>query len=324
MALQSSGVKRQKKIEEWDKRIQSLHQKYPRLEEISRLYGQYSLELAMSELGAGKMGLHKDEIVKAIEVLIFEKKEILQKNKLPQNVYDIWWDCPLCQDTGFSEPGVKCKCKKQEQILAHFQDSGLSPEQERQTFANFSLDWYADKPRHREILNKCLDFVEKVSAGEMAENLFLYGPVGTGKTHLCSAVANFCLQAGKSVVYLKTGQLLDLIRQYKFGSFSEEIPQENKLKFLYRVNLLIIDDLGTENSSDFVKEQLLLLIDERINHQLPWVISTNLTPNEIGKIYEDRLSDRILGTSQILKFDGESVRRQKKLSKNDSGNKQRG
>lgn len=318
MALQSSGVKRQKKIEEWDNRIRLLHQKYPRLDEISKLYARFSLELAMAELGSGKMGIGKNEIIKAQEALMLERNEIIKKNKLPYNIYDIWWDCELCQDTGFTQPGVKCKCKEREQFLVRFQDSGLSPEQERQTFGSFSLDWYTDKQKHREILGKCLDFAEKVSVGQPAENLFLYGTVGTGKTHLCSAIANYVLKAGKSVVYLKTSQLMDLIRQYKFNNFPDEQSQEQKLKLLYQVNLLIIDDLGTENSSDFVKEQLLLLIDDRINQQTPWVISTNLTPNEIGKIYEDRLSDRILGTSQILKFEGESIRRQKKLMKKDN------
>lgn len=321
MALQSTGVKRQKKIAEWEKRIQLLHQKYPRLEEISNLYGRYSLELALVELGNGKMGIDKEEIFKSQKVLMHERESIIVNNKLPLNIYDIWWECEKCQDTGFAEPGIKCSCRLQEEFLLRWKDSGLSPEQERQTFASFSLDWYTDKAKHRYNLEQCLDFAEKISNNQAVDNLYLYGPVGTGKTHLCSSIANYVLQAGKSVIYLKTSQLLDLIRQYKFNNYLDEQTNEQKLKSLYQVDLLIIDDLGTENSSDFVKEQLLLLLDDRINHHIPFVISTNLTPNEIGTMYEDRLSDRILGTSQILMFSGESIRRQKKILKNDELNR---
>ncbi|PKM86266.1 MAG: hypothetical protein CVU87_12660 [Firmicutes bacterium HGW-Firmicutes-12] len=317
MALQSSGVKRQKKIAEWEIRIQLLHQKYPRLEEISNLYGRYSLELALVELGNGRMGIDREEIIKSQEALMQERKDIVIKNRLPDNIYNIWWDCEICKDTGFAEPGKKCSCRLQELFLERWRESGLSPEQERQTFGSFSLDWYNDKEKHHENLGRCIDFADQVSNNQSVENLFLYGPVGTGKTHLCSSIANYVLQAGKSVIYLKTSQLLDLIRQYKFNNSQDEQSNNQKLKHLYQVALLIIDDLGTENSSDFVKEQLLLLLDERINYHLPWVISTNLTPNEIGTMYEDRLSDRILGTSQMLRFDGESIRRQKKLLKKD-------
>ncbi|MDX9872513.1 MAG: ATP-binding protein [Clostridia bacterium] len=312
----ASGLKRQQKIAEWENRIQLLHQKYPRLEEISRLYGKYALELAFTQLGSAKMNLSSEEIIRAQETLLAERKNILNQYKLPPNMYEIWWDCEKCQDTGFAAPGIKCACGQKEQYILHKNNSGLSPEQDRQTFDSFSLDWYADKAKYREILQSCLDFADKVSNNQAAENLFLYGPVGTGKTHLCSAIAHYVLQAGKSVVYLKTSRLLDLIRQIKYTEHSAGPSADRLLQNLYQVDLLIIDDLGIENSTDFVKEQLLLLLDERINHHLPWVISTNLTPNEAATLYEDRLSDRVLSTSNTLKFEGESVRRQKKVLKN--------
>jgi len=314
MAQQSLELKRQQRIAEWENRIMLLHKRFPRLEEISRLIARLSLELALVEMGDGKMGLSRQDIMKMQESLVLERKSIITENNLPENVYDIWWECDRCNDTGFLGPGVKCPCRIQAEIKERWQMSGLSPEQERQTFGTFSLEWYQDKERHRKILEKCVEFAEQVCARQPVENLFLYGPVGTGKTHLCSSIANYVLQAGINVIYIKISQLLDLIREYKFSRDWDEQGQQ-KLKTLYRVDLLIIDDLGTETSTDFVREQLLLLLDERNNYRLPWVISTNLTPNEIGTMYEDRLSDRMLATSQILKFTGESVRRQKKLLK---------
>lgn len=306
-----NNLKRQKKIAEWETRIQLLHKKYPRLEEIARLFSQFALELVMVEMGSGKMGMTKEELIKAKEALQMEKKSIILANRLPPNIYDIWWDCEKCKDTGFVKAGVKCECRLKEEMQARWQASGLSPEQEKQTFANFSLEWYEDKERYRNILEKALAFTENVIKGDKTDNLLFHGPVGTGKTHLCSAIANHVLQAGISVVYLKTGILLDLIRNAKFD------PEKGTsyIESLYRVGLLILDDLGTENLTDFAKEQIFLLLDMRLNYHLPWVISTNLSPNALDAHYELRFIDRIMGTSQVLKFTGESIRQKKKLNK---------
>jgi DNA replication protein DnaC len=307
---------RQRKIAEWETRIQMLHEKYPRLQEISRLFAEMALELALLELGKGKMGLSREELLQAQEALQAEKKALLRKYKLPPNIYDIWWDCEICQDTGYKGIGEKCSCLLQEELDLRWQASGLSPHQKEQTFANFSLDWSDDPQRLRELLQACVDFAENVSNKKPTENLFLYGPVGTGKTHLCSAIANYCIQAGVGVVYLKSGRLLDLIREYKFELDRDDYEGRNrKLEELYHVELLIIDDLGTENLTDFAREQLLLLIDERINHRLPLVVSTNLSPNEIGVKYLVRISDRLLTSSRILKFTGGSFRQRKMLAR---------
>lgn len=311
----SRSLKRQRKIEEWEERIEKLHKKYTRLEEISQLFAQIALELGLLELGKkGSLGMSKEELLKAQEALQLEKKNILNEHGLPQNIYDIWWDCELCHDTGFRDIGVKCSCLIKEELASRYQLSGLSPEQQRQTFASFSLEWYKEKERFQDIVRECQRFTEKVRQKKPVENLLLYGPVGTGKTHLCSAIANSILEAGLPVIYLKISKLLDIMREYRLSLDKDEQSNYNQgLQRLYKVGVLIIDDLGTENSTDFVREQLFTLLDERINYHLPWVISTNLNPNEVGSLYEDRLSDRIMGTSRLLKFTGESVRQLRKI-----------
>ena len=308
MALSIYGLKRQKKIAEWEARLKLLHEKYPRLQEIDTLFSQFALELALLEMGKGKLGMGREELAKAQEALAWEKKKLLKEYNLPDNIYEIWWDCPACQDTGYIEVGKKCQCLIKEEAGRRWQVSGLSPVQANQTFANFSLEWYEDKEHYKAILEKALNFAEKISCRQQAGNLLLYGAVGTGKSHLCSAIANYALQAGVGVVYMKVGKLLDLLREHKFKLEKNDLYTGQGLESLYRVELLILDDLGTENLTDFAREQLLLLLDERLNHNLSWVISTNLSPNDIGAIYEDRISDRIMGTAEALKFTGESIR----------------
>lgn len=316
MPQSGESLKRQSKIAEWETRIQLLHQKYPRLEEIARLFAQMAVEMALVELGKGKSGMSSEKLLQAQEALQAEKQAILMRHKLPPNIYDIWWDCPKCRDTGFIEAGQKCECRRNEEIKARRQLSGLSPEQKLQTFENFSLEYYQEKDKYRTLIQVGQAFADKINKGQPVENLLICGPVGTGKTHLCSAIANAVLQAGKAVVYLKSSQLLDSIRQAKFYQDKEERAESNNImEYLYRVPLLIIDDLGTENLTDFAQEQLLLLIDERINYRLPWVVSTNLSLNELDTHYELRLIDRIMGTAKVLRFSGESVRQLKKMRK---------
>lgn len=310
MAEENRNIRRQNKILEWENRISMLHQKYPRLEEITGLHTQMALELALLGLGKGKMGMCREELEKAMRSLQDEKRRILRDNKLPENAYQILWDCPHCEDRGYLSPGIKCSCLLQEEIREHFQWSGLASEQENQTFQSFSLDWYDDKKRYANILEVCQDFAEGIARRESAANLVLTGDVGTGKTHLCSAIANYVLESGKTVIYIRISRLLDLIREFKFNLNFEKMWN---LQYLERVDLLIIDDLGTETITDFSKEQLLSILDERINNHRPWVISTNLSTNEIGQHYEDRISDRITGNATILKFVGESVRLRKRV-----------
>lgn len=316
MSLTSFGLKRQKKLSEWDKRIKFLHQKYPRLKEISDLFAQIAIDMAMQKLGKGKrkMDMSIEELMKAQAALQAEKKALLRKHKLPENIYDVWWDCERCKDTGFIHPGIKCECLIKEEMLVRWRYSGLAPEQQKQTFANYTLDWYDDKDKYNIILKTCMSFAQKISLNETVDNLLLYGAVGTGKTHLCSAIANHVLETGRSVVYLNVSKLLDIIREYKFKLDGNDYNESKDiLKNLYKVGLLIIDDLGTESLTDFSKEQILRLLDERNNYSLPWVISTNLSPAEIGSEYEMRISDRIMSTSQVLKFSGQSVRQLKRL-----------
>lgn len=318
LSVEMRNVKRSRKIAEWEKRIETLHSKHPRLGEISGLFSQLAMEFALLDLGRGKLGMPRDEILKVQEALQAEKKTIIRENGLPDDVYEVWWDCAKCQDTGFIGIGEKCSCLIQEELQERWQSSGLSPEQKCQTFSSYSLEWYKDKERYRNILQVSLDFAEKIIKHEgQDKNLLFCGPVGTGKTHLCSAIANYVLQSGVSVIYLKTSKLLDMIRENKYRS-DEDKYRDNikKIDEVYRVGLLIIDDLGTEILTDFAREQLFLILDERINLRLPWVISTNLLPNIIESIYGDRISDRMVFTSTILKFTGESIRQHKRLLDN--------
>ncbi len=306
-------LKRQKKIQEWEQRIKLLYQKYPRLAEIDRLYKQMAMDLALLGLGKNRMDMSAEELEQALNSLREEKKRILESQGISEKVFEVWWDCPKCQDLGYLSPGVKCSCLLKEEEESRLSRSGLAPEQRKQTFENFSLHYYAEPQKYKAILETCRTFAYRVSAGEKVPNLVLTGPVGTGKTHLSSAIANHVLAAGKAVLYIKIVRLLDLLREVKF----QDKDFDNDLwQYITQVDLLIIDDLGTETLTDFAGEQILNILDERINYHLPFVLNTNLSPTELDAHYELRLVDRITGTSKFLVFSGDSIRQRKFIQLN--------
>ena len=92
------------------KRVQELHKKYPRLAEISQLIAQISMETVLLGMGKGKMGMSWEELNKAREALLAEKKGLFNQYNLPSNIDEVWWDCEKCEDRGFLGVGEKCTC----------------------------------------------------------------------------------------------------------------------------------------------------------------------------------------------------------------------
>lgn len=107
--------------------------------------------------------------------------------------------------------------------------------------------------------------------------------------------------------------MFDEIIDAKFG---KENAKFDLMKNILSVDLLIIDDLGTERMNELYLTELFTIINTRLLNQnnkiTKTIISTNLTPEEIGKIYTTRILSRIVGNYKILRFFGEDLRFRKK------------
>lgn len=111
------------------------------------------------------------------------------------------------------------------------------------------------------------------------ESLYIWGPFGTGKTHLASAIARKLVWAKKRVRML-TGIDLIMELQSTYGSSSSEANVMNKFA---TCPVLIIDDLGKEPPSDWVLSRLFSVVNARYDAMLPVIITTNY---ERGKLVE--------------------------------------
>ncbi|MCW2969243.1 MAG: family ATPase [Solirubrobacterales bacterium] len=139
------------------------------------------------------------------------------------------------------------------------------------------------------------------------KGLWIQGDVGTGKTTLAMLVSKAALDAGRSVAIYSLPRLLNLLRE----SMDSE---EGKLDFIDRltaVDLLHIDDLGAENQTDWVLEQLYSIVNARYEAERAIVATTNLMPDELSERLGARTVSRLVEIcGDLIPLFGEDKRRE--------------
>lgn len=136
----------------------------------------------------------------------------------------------------------------------------------------------------------CEAIDEQLDAGH---GLWLMGGPGTGKTTLAMLASKAAIDAGRTVAIYSTPALLARIRQ----TFDAEGGEDGYLAFfdrLVNVDLLHLDDLGAERSTDWVLEQLYAIVDRRYNDQRSIVFTTNLEEPELTEQVGARTVSRLV------------------------------
>ncbi len=288
---------RQEKQKECDARIAQLYDYIPQLEELDFAIGQKNVAMIRSGI-LHKNKIQQDALQMEIEALMKDRHQLLEQYGLDEQIYKPKWDCPICEDRGYLSDGTLCSCYQQERMQNIMAQSGMSAAMQQYRFDNFYLDGF-DKPEDiQKKLEWCQQFAHQIVAGTCKDCLFMRGDVGRGKTHLSSAIANVVLSGGKTVIYKRAADLFDMIRQYKYEEGTDRWHEV--LEQLIGCDLLVIDDLGAERTTDFVTEQLVLLLEERNYRNKPWIINSNLKLSQIQDTYNTRVSDRIMDRATMI------------------------
>ena len=143
---------------------------------------------------------------------------------------------------------------------------------------------------------------------EMQKNstgLLLWGDVGTGKSFIASCIANALLDKGVPVIMTNFARLLNKLTDMYAGDRNAYIDS------FKRYPLMIIDDLGVERNSEFAREQVFSVIDSRYRSELPMIVTTNLTLEELQHpedLSRSRIYDRVLERCLPIRVNDQNIR----------------
>lgn len=299
------------------KRREEIKNKYPEILELDTTIQKLCLNLSMAALRGITDQNELNNIKEEITDLRAKKYEMLVSHGYNPDYLNLHYNCPKCKDTGFI--GIdKCSCFKSKLIKLYYKDSDLEEAVKTNNFKNFNINLYSNHKLNDERYTprKNIEDILEYINGEYLPNfknsntnLLFYGNSGTGKTFLSWCIAKELLDKGFLVVY-KTSD--DLLRALKDIKFNNDTDLEN---LLINCDLLIIDDLGSEQITDFSSTELFTLINKKILKNKKMLISTNLSLPLISKRYSERISSRIIGEFKLFKFFAEDIRIQLNLKR---------
>lgn len=301
-------------------RKNQLYSCYPRLEEIDKELSTLAISTAKELIKKNNQELINN-LNLSIENLKNEKKDLLFSIGKDYNYLQPQYECTSCNDTGYITNTYEtkmCTCLKQKLFNLEYNKSNIT-NLEKQNFSTFDSTVYSDivdnskygsnkSPRENiELIKKIsLKFIENFD--DLNEkNLLFTGNTGLGKTFLSSCIANEILKKHKTVLYQTAPVMLDTIIDYRFGKNNTNIYNN-----ILEVDLLIIDDLGTECMNNMKFTELFNIINTRLlnqnNKPTKTIISTNLSLQNLFNSYDERIVSRFIGNYNICRFFGEDIR----------------
>ena len=292
-----------------------LYERLPKLAEIDLKMSQISAEISKTLLKSPqKTEVLLNGLKRELDALRGEKAVLLTDRGIPPHYLDLEYKCKKCKDTGFLEDNSRCSCFKQKLISKAYEMSGIEQQLDKQNFNHFNLSVFStqhlpkEKLTQRENMMQILSESEAfVSAFPKAQNLLFYGSSGLGKTYMCNCIAKALLDKGFSVIYQTPFSIINILEKRTFTDKNNTFIQM-AYDQLFEVDLLIIDDLGTESANSFTISEFYNIINSRILKDKSTIISTNIKLSEIASFYNDRIDSRLKGHYRIMRFFGPDIR----------------
>lgn len=251
-----------------------------------------------------------DDIADEIALLLVRRSSELQSAGFSDEDLEPVYTCKACKDTGYvvGPDGVrsKCKCFVKRELEILYNQSGIRKLLRTENFSKLRLDHRTgeDRVKLEKVVDYCHEFIDTFDTDY--RNMVLCGTVGTGKSYLSCCVAHELLETCHSVIYMSSQQLFEAMAQHQFGG--DRNAKSDFITSLYECDLLIIDDLGTELTNNFVISSLFGIINERHLRRNSTIISTNLDLSEIRDRYSERVLSRLTGSYTFYGLTGADVR----------------
>lgn len=297
-------------------RVQRIESEVPALAQINSRIAEMSVDLAVQRIRG--VAADRRAYEERRDALIAQRDRLLRE--AGYSAYDLQphYECSICKDTGYVE-NRKCRCLQSRIIDLLYDQSNIRNLLEKENFETYSFQYYSNVPLSpssdetplsiaKKAVSIAQDFVHHFASS--SDNLFISGATGTGKTFLSNCIAKEVLDRGYTVIYLSAVKLFGILADNTFRSNAG--PQQMS-EDLYSCDLLIIDDLGTEYTNSFIQSAFFNCINERLLRNRHTIISTNLSMEQIGRNYSERVFSRIAERYTLIRLFGEDIRIIKKL-----------
>lgn len=219
--------------------------------------------------------------------------------------------CKKCGGYGVYIKGglaFQCNCLFDLKVQKNYSNSRLPSKLLNNSFNKFEFSYYPENVFHerngksyREVARCTFEaakaFAQQYSVDFRGKGLFISGNVGSGKTFLCSAIACYLLEKRIEVLFLVVPDLLDELRA-SYSSDSE-VTETQVLLQATNAPVLILDDLGAHNYTEWTKNKIYTIINNRLNNDKPTIINSNLNLGQIEKYLGERTTSRIVEMCDI-------------------------
>jgi DNA replication protein DnaC len=186
--------------------------------------------------------------------------------------------CDVCNDTGWKTmetDGVsrvtRCECWLQQATERALSSARIQKRYAHCELSNFEQHYDSLRDAYR----KAVRFVDQFPAVD--KGLLLIGENGVGKTHLAVAVLKAVIRNKRIQGYFyESGDLLKLLKD----TYASDTNEMDVLRPVLEADLLVLDDLGVEKTSEWVQETLGHVVNIRYSERRPTVFTTNLVDSE--------------------------------------------
>ncbi len=300
------------------RREEEIAAKIPQAAALRRELARTSIELSKIILsGSGNAKEQLEELRQRNLYIQGRIQQLLKENGYPGDYLSLHPTCPLCGDTGY-RGNEKCECLKILLQELSVQDLNSRSPLKLSSFSTFDLRYYPTEGENgvspREVMSRIFDYCRDYAGrfSKTSPSLLLIGGTGLGKTHLSLAIARVVIEKGFTVLY---GSTQDFLRRIEAEHFNRSDTDEDTLGMLLNVDLLILDDLGVEFSSEFNISTVYNIINTRLNEEKPTIINSNLTVQEMEKKYSQRIVSRLFSAYDCLRLVGKDIRLQKRSAR---------
>jgi DNA replication protein DnaC len=223
--------------------------------------------------------------------------------------------CPICDDTRWKtvtsngvDSVVRCDCWQPSLATRLLNEARIPPRFGRSELETFE----PDTDSQRDALRKARAFVDSFPVVE--RGLLFHGPYGVGKTHLAVAILKAVIRkCGARGYFFETPDLLRQVRNTYNNSVDD--TEMGVLAPVLKAELLVLDDLGTEKTSEWVQETLGLVVNTRYNARRPTILTSNLRdpldstdPNSFAYQIGARTRSRLREMCEWIEMQGADIR----------------